>query len=394
MNFIKPINFDHQASTPINRFVLDKMLHYFSNNTGNPHSTDHMIGWECSRILANSARSIANMLGANDDEIIFTSGASEANNLAILGFGKASTSGDRQRILISTVEHKCILEACRVLKEQHGYQVEEIPVDSHGRILLNELTTQLDDNVLLVSIMAVNNEIGTIQDLKTLSELIHNFGAIFHTDAAQAPMAIELGNITEYVDMVSLSAHKMYGPQGIGALYIRRDLQDRIEPLIYGGGQQNGIRSGTVPVPLCVGMATAAKLLSIEDSRSKKLNMRKRRDQFVEILMDSTWNLSLNGPPLEARHPGNANICFHDFSASEILNSIQPKLAASTGSACSSGIAVPSHVLMGIGLTAEEADSSIRFSLGSDTSEEEVLTAVSIIENSLLNLSEALSEPA
>ena len=394
MNSPETINFDHQASTSVDGRVLSKMLQHFTHKSGNPHSSNHAIGWENARILSESTQSVARMIGAGEDEIIFTSGASEAINLALLGLAKRNTKGKRQRVLVSAIEHRCVLEVARVLEEQFGYRVEQIPVDADGKVQVSVLSDCLDDDVFAVSIMAVNNEIGSIQDLEPLSETIHNAGAIFHSDAAQAPIAMDLRGAADHVDLLSLSGHKMYGPQGIGALYIRRGLQDKIEPLIYGGGQQNGLRSGTVPVPLCVGMAAASELLTSREGQESRMVLRESRDRFVQALLSLRWKVSLNGPPTKERHPGNANVCFHGFSASEILNTFQPMLAASAGSACATGIPKPSHVLKAIGLSGDDADASIRFSLGIGVSDQEVTKAVEIIEHSLESLSSTLNHPA
>ena len=331
---------------------------------------------------------VAALIGADPDEIIFTSGATEANNMALLGLARRSrpTSNSR-RFILSEIEHKCVLAAGRAISDQHGLPVEHLTVDKEGRVLLASLEDALDEDVLAVSIMAVNNEIGTIQDIQEISELVRNAGAIFHCDAAQAPISMDLRGIAEHVDMLSLSAHKMYGPKGIGALYIRRELQGSLEPLIYGGGQQGGLRSGTVPTALCVGMGVAAELLSGDDARQKRELLRQRRDRFLEKLADLPWSIRLNGPTGELRHPGNANICFEGFFAQDILQVLQPRLAASTGSACTSGIPEPSHVLKAIGLSPEDAEASIRFSLGFDTTDADIDDAVNLIDNALSKLS-------
>ena len=266
--------------------------------------------------------------------------------------------------------------------------MDYVPVDKEGHVLVATLKDLLDDDVLAVSVMAVNNEIGTIQDINGLSQASHDVGAIFHCDAAQAPVALELSHFAQEVDMLSLSAHKMYGPQGIGVLYVRRDLHDQIEPLIYGGGQQEGLRSGTVPVPLCVGMGEAAQLMSGADIQEQCETLRLRRDRFIEALERLPWDISLNGPKGSDRHPGNASILFHGFDAHEILGTLQPHIAASTGSACTSGVPEPSHVLRAIGLNGEDADASVRFSLGLSTSDEDVVNAITLISNALKQLSE------
>ena len=251
------------------------------------------------------------------------------------------------------------------------------------------LEEALDDDVLAVSVMAVNNEIGTIQDIERISELVRSHGAVFHCDAAQAPMAMNMGSMASQTDMLSLSAHKMYGPKGIGAIYISRELQDQIEPLIYGGGQQNGLRSGTVPVPPCVGLSVAADIFAATDAEEKRTQLCRRRDTFIEMLNRLPWPIALNSPQGQARHPGNANIRFAEFSADDILSALQPYLAASTGSACTSGIPEPSHVLRAIGLSSEEAESSIRFSLGFGTTDADVEEAVRLITEVLTRLARA-----
>ena len=385
----KPIYFDYQATTPVDAHVLAEMLPYFSDLFGNPHSSDHCLGWESSRAVENAAAQVAKLIGADANEIIFTSGATESNNLALLGLGRRAVHGKRRRILISKIEHKCVLDVGRVLQKQLGFTVEQIPVDSEGFVEIPALEEALGDDVLAVSIMAVNNEIGTIQDIEKISEIIRSNGAVFHCDAAQAPSAMNIDCFAQYADMISLSAHKMYGPKGIGVIYISRELDSKIEPVIYGGGQQNGLRSGTVPVPLCVGMGAAADRLMADDfdDRCKQLHL--WRDKFIEKLGKLSWPITMNGPHRKARHPGNANIRFIGFSAHDILGSLQPHLAASTGSACTSSISEPSYVLKAIGLSGDEAESSVRFSLGFGTCEDDVDEAVNLIGNALDRLSRA-----
>ena len=391
MRISETIYLDHQATTPVDQQVLDRMLPYFRESFGNPHSADHTLGWNGSLAVEQAAAQVAALIGADSDEIIFTSGATEANNMALLGLARrVHLASGRRRLILSEIEHKCVLASGRVISDQLGFPVDHLPVDREGRVLLEALEHALDDNVLAVSIMAVNNEVGTIQDIQKISELVRNVGAIFHCDAAQAPISMDLREIAEHVDMLSLSAHKMYGPKGIGALYIRRELQDRLEPLIYGGGQQTGLRSGTVPTALCVGIGAAAELLSGDAARQKRVFLRQRRDRFLEQLAGLPWSIRLNGPTGESRHPANANICFEGFCAQDILQVLQPHLAASTGSACTSGIPEPSHVLKAIGLSPEDAEASIRFSLGFDTTDADIDDAVNLIDNALGKLSSGL----
>ena len=385
MTFSETLYFDHQATTPVDERVFQKMLLIFAETSGNPHSSDHSVGWKMSQIVTQAKASVANLIGAATDEIIFTSGATESNNLAIQGIGRRATDGKRRRILVSAIEHKCVLESARALAEQHGFSLEMLPVDRTGQVSVTSLEDVLSDDVLLVSVMAVNNEIGTIQDILRLAATAHQAGALFHCDAAQAPIAMDIGQLAALVDSLSLSAHKMYGPQGIGALYVRRDLHSQIEPLIYGGGQQDGLRSGTLPVALCAGMGVAADIL--DDANQQRQLLRQLTEHFIEKVCALPWEITVNGPDLSDRHPGNANVCFHGFSAHDILQTLQPHLAASTGSACMTGIPEPSYVLRAIGLSRDEADASVRFSLGFDSTKNDIDRAVALIGDAMNRLS-------
>ena len=377
---------DYQATTPVDPRVLEKMLPFWGASFGNPHSSDHIVGWSAAEAVQESQNSVARLIGADPDEIVFTSGATEANNLALFGLARRAPKR-RRKILVSAIEHKCVLAAARSLEEREGFTVETIPVDGDGFLRLEILESMLDDAVLAVAIMAVNNEVGTIQDLPAIAGLLASRNVIFFCDAAQAPCALDVGHLTGYADLISLSGHKIYGPQGIGALYVRRDLQAEIEPLIYGGGQQSGLRSGTVPVPLCVGMASAAEIVEVEGHRERS-EVADQRNLFVNLLMDSGFPIIVNGPPLDRRHPGNANLRFEGFAAQDILGSLQPALAASTGAACASGITEPSHVLRAMGLSESEADSSVRFSFGRFTSGLEIQQAAGLVTGALESLVE------
>lgn len=380
------IYLDHQATTPVDSRVSAAMSPYFAESFGNPHSADHVLGWAAAQAVDNAATRVAALIGADPDEIIFTSGATEANNLALIGMARRAAGGKRRRILCSAIEHKCVLAAGRAIQNQSGYQVELLPVDQDGRVIISALKDALDDDVLLVSIMAVNNEIGTIQNMEEISRMVGSVGAVLHCDAAQAPCALDLRSLGQVVHMASLSGHKMYGPKGIGALFVRRELHDRIEPLIYGGGQQKNLRSGTVPTALCVGMAAAADLVSQEDAGKEREAMRRLRDRFIEGMGQLSWSIKLNGPSVSERHPGNVNMRFEGFSASDILGALQPRVAASTGSACTSGTPEPSYVLRAIGLSEDDAAASIRFSLGRHTTATDVDEAVSLVAQSLSKL--------
>ena len=380
---------DYQATTPVDPRVVTKMAPYWGELFGNAHSSDHVIGWQADKAVGEAAASIAALIGADPDEIIFTSGATESNNLALLGLARRAPAG-RQRILVSAIEHKCVLAAVRRLSVREGFTVETVPVDSEGFVDLSALENCLDQNVLAVSAMAVNNEVGTIQDIPRIAALLAPYGIVLHCDAAQAPCAMDVSDLAVHADMVSLSGHKMYGPQGIGALYIRRDLQDRIEPLIYGGGQQSGLRSGTVPMPLCVGMGAAAELLSGHTAFEERMRVTSLRDLFVRRLQcqyASLTILTINGSIGDRRHPGNSNIRFDGFDAQDILGALQPRLAASTGAACASGIPEPSHVLGALGLTEMQSKASIRFSFGRFTTDDDIEAAARFVLEALDSLS-------
>ena len=377
---------DYQATTPVDPRVVTKMAPYWGELFGNAHSSDHVIGWQADKAVREAAASIAALIGADPDEIIFTSGATESNNLALLGLARRAPAG-RQRILVSAIEHKCVLAAARALSVREGFTVETVPVDSEGFVDLSALEKCLDRNVLAVSAMAVNNEVGTIQDIPRIAALLAPYGIVLHCDAAQAPCAMDVSDLAVHTDMVSLSGHKMYGPQGIGALYIRRDLQDRIEPLIYGGGQQAGLRSGTVPMPLCVGMGAAAELLAGHAAFEERARVAAQRDSFVRHLQRGYASFAVNGAIGDHRHPGNSNLRFDGFDAQDILGALQPRLAASTGAACASGIPELSHVLGALGLTEMQSKASIRFSFGRFTTDGDIEASARFVLEALDSLS-------
>ena len=369
---------DYQASTPVDPSVVERMAPFWQVSFGNPHSSDHIIGWQAARAVNQSKTTIAGLIGADPDEVVLTSGATESNNLALFGLARRAPPS-RRRIMVGATEHKCVLAAARALEAQNGFTVEQPPVSPEGFIDLDALTDLLDDTTLVVSIMAVNNEVGTVQDIPRIAEIVASHGALLHCDAAQSPCALDISRLAYHADLISLSGHKMYGPQGIGALYIRRDIQSQVEPIIYGGGQQSDLRSGTVPVPLCVGMAAAAEILLADEGVTERKRVASQRDTFVDLLQASAYPISINGPTGNWRHPGNANLRFEGFVAQEILGALQPHLAASTGSACTSGIPEPSHVLRALGITPAQAEASIRFSFGRFTTDAEIEKAAQLV---------------
>lgn len=378
---------DHQATTPVDPRVLGEMIPYFTDSFGNPHSTEHSFGWQAERSVENAASRIGNCVGRDSEEIIFTSGATEANNLAIFGIAQRSKDRERKKILIGSTDHKSVLESGRALRSR-GYFVDTIPVDSEGFIDEKAFLSAIDSSVLLVSVGLVNSEIGTIQDAYRLASIAHAHHAIVHFDAAQAPCAVNLNTISNFADLISLSAHKFYGPKGIGALVVRRELIRQIEPLLYGGGQQQNLRSGTVPVPLCVGMAAAIELAANGEAARERDVLSSLRDDFVSRVMALPWEIRLNGPRA-SRHPGNASLCFRGFDAADILSRLQPYLAASTGSACNSGSPEPSHVLRALGMNTDDAESTIRFGLGRNTTAADIDDAVTIVRDALLKAESA-----
>ena len=362
------IYMDYQATTPADPRVVEAMQPYWSALYGNPHSADHAFGWSADAAVEMARGHIAALLGADPDEIVFTSGATEANNLAVLGIARASPV-TRKRIVVSAIEHKCVLAAARAAADD-GFEVTTVPVGSDGIVDPCAIAGVLDDRVALVSVMAVNNEIGTVQPLPEIAALCAAAGAVFHTDAAQALSALPMDVAALGVDLMSLSAHKAYGPKGMGALFVRRGLRVRPKPIIHGGGQEGGLRSGTLPTPLCVGFGEACRILASERD-GDVTRMRVLHDRFLAELLKTVPDLKVNGNQV-VRHPGNLNLLFPSIDASLLLQHLHPNVAASTGSACTSGQPEPSHVLRAIGLSSDDANASIRFSIGRFTTEDEI----------------------
>ena len=380
MNKERPVYLDYQATTPLDPRVYKSMQPYFKEQFGNPHSHNHSMGWESHAAVEKARKEVADMICADANEIVFTSGATEANNLALIGIARKAKPG-KNRILVSSIEHKCVLEASRYLSGQ-GLMVQQLPVDDIGLVDLSALKDLMDDDVLLVSIMTVNNEIGTIQRIEEIAKIVHQQTAFFHTDAAQAPVTKIIDVLMDDMDLMSLSAHKMYGPKGIGALYVKNGIERNIEPLFWGGGQENGLRSGTLPVALCVGFGAAAKILN-EHRDEIIVQVKNLRDNFYQELSALKHNVTLIGPDLSDRHVGNLSILFPEYDASDLLTMLQPNLAASTGAACTSGIPEPSHVLRALGLSGDLADHVIRFSFGKFLSEDDIIRGIELLKNAV-----------
>ena len=379
----QPIYLDYQATTPMDPRVLDAMMPYFLEKFGNPHSRSHSYGWEAEAAVDVARAQIADLIGANEKEIIFTSGATESNNLALKGV--AGFYKDKKNHIITCVtEHKCILDTCRHL-EQQGFQVTYLPVGTDGLIDLIELKNAITPQTVLVSIMAVNNEIGVIQPLAEIGKLCRENGVFFHTDAAQAFGKIPLDVNAMNIDLLSISGHKIYGPKGIGALYVRRKPRVRLEAQINGGGQERGMRSGTLPTPLCVGLGEAAVIAKREmDDEAKRLEG--LRDRFYKKLQANLSEIYLNGD-FEHRIPGNLNISFAFVEGESLLMGIK-KLSLSSGSACTSASLEPSYVLRALGVEEELAHTSLRIGFGRFTTEADVDTAVAEITEQVNKLRE------
>jgi cysteine desulfurase len=369
-----PIYLDYQATTPVDERVLAAMLPWFTEKFGNPHSRDHRHGWQAEEAVEEARRQVADLIGATAKEIVLTSGATESNNLAIKGAARAA--GERRRHVVTCeTEHKCVLESCRRL-EREGFEVTYLPVGGDGLVDLDGLAASLSERTALVSIMAVNNEIGVIQPIAEIGRLCREHGAKFHTDAAQAAGKIPLDVKAMNIDLLSISGHKVYGPKGIGALYVRRRPKVPIEPLMDGGGQERGLRSGTVPAPLAVGLGVACAVAAGEMAGEAE-RLTRLRDRFLARLRHAVPDVHLHGD-LVRRIPGNLNFSFPDIEGQDLMMRLTG-ISVSTGSACSSAAVGPSHVLSALGLDARFLHNALRVGLGRFTTEEEVDRAADMI---------------
>jgi cysteine desulfurase len=372
-----PIYLDNQSSTRVDPRVLEAMLPYFTEHFGNPHSTSHAYGRVAAGAIERARSEVATLIHADPREIVFTSGATEANNLAIKGaahFARAHPHGaqTRDHIVALATEHKCVLESCGQL-EREGFAVTYLRVEPDGLVSLEKLAAALSERTLLVSIMAAHNEIGVIQPLAEIGALCHAKEILFHSDAAQAAGKIPLDVEATHIDLMSISGHKMYGPKGVGVLYVRRRPRVRLLPLIDGGGQERGLRSGTLPTPLCVGLGRAAAIAGAEMA-AEALRLRSLRDRLYQGLARRVPGLGLNGNA-ESRLAGNLNLTFPGIEAPALIEEC-PAIAISTGSACTSAAVEPSYVLRALGLPDALANSAIRIGLGRFNTAAEVDFAV------------------
>ncbi len=377
----KPIYLDYQATTPLDPRVFEVMKPYFMEKFGNPHSRSHQYGWEAEDGVEIAREQVADLINADAKEIIFTSGATESNNMAIKGL--AHFYGDKKKHIITVqTEHKCVLDACRHL-EQEGFEVTYLPVQTNGLLDLEVLKKAIREDTLVVSVMAVNNEIGVIQPMAEIGKITRERGVFFHSDLAQAFGKIDIDVEAMNIDVASISGHKIYAPKGVGAIYVRRRPRVRLEALFNGGGQERGFRSGTLPTPLVVGLGEAAKIAKAE-MKEERARLQKFFDKFYKATVEEIPEVFLNGDKTQ-RFPGNINISFAYIEGESMLMAIRG-LAVSSGSACTSASLEPSYVLHALGVGDELAHTSIRFGFGRFTTEEEVDRAIAIVKENVQKL--------
>jgi cysteine desulfurase len=380
---MKTLYFDYSATTPVDPRVAAKMIPYLTEHFGNPASRSHPYGWEAEAAVEEARAQVAALVGADPKEIVFTSGATESNNLAIKGAGHFYSGTKGKHIITVRTEHKAVLDTVREMERQ-GFEATYLNVKENGLLDLDEFRAAIRPDTVLASVMAVNNEIGVIQDIEALGKICREKGVIFHVDAAQATgkMPIDLSKLP--VDLMSFSAHKTYGPKGIGALYVRRKPRIRLEAQMHGGGHERGMRSGTLATHQIVGMGEAFRIareeMAVENERIRML-----RDRLYNGLKDIE-EVHLNGD-MERRVPHNLNVSFNFVEGESLIMAIKD-LAVSSGSACTSASLEPSYVLRALGRSDELAHSSIRFSIGRFTTEEEVDYAIKLLHEKIGKLRE------
>merc|ERR1712179_321987 len=364
---MKPLYMDSQATTSLDPRVLDTMLPFLTSYYGNPHSRTHQYGWESEAAMETAREQVADLIGADPKEIIWTSGATESNNITVKGVGRFYAS-KKKHVITTQTEHKCVLDSCRIL-ESEGIDVTYLPVKSDGLVDMETLEASIRPDTSLVSIMTVNNEIGVIQPVEEIGKLCRENKIFFHTDAAQAVGKVPIDVNAMNIDLMSISGHKIYGPKGVGALYVRRRPRVRVEPIQSGGGQERGIRSGTVPTPLAVGLGEACRIAK-EEMEYDHAYISKLSARFKKKIMSELEDVIFNGDP-ETNYPGCVNLSFAYVEGESLLMAMKD-VALSSGSACTSASLEPSYVLRAIGADEELAHSSIRFGIGRFTTQEEV----------------------
>lgn len=375
-----PVYLDYQSTTPVDPRVSEKIIEVMKNDFGNPHSRSHEYGWKAEELTEIARRQVADLIGADAKEIFFTSGATESNNIAIKGVAKFYAP-KKNHIITLTTEHKCVINSARDL-EAEGFDVTFLEVEKNGIVDLKKLEAAITDKTSIISVMTVNNEIGVIQPIKEIGDICRKKGVFFHTDAAQAFGKIPLDVNEMNIDLMSISGHKIYAPKGIGAIYIRRKPRVRIKPLFSGGGQERGIRSGTLPTSLVVGLGEAARIAK-EDMQKDYEHIKKLSDKFRSAIMDIP-QIYLNGDE-KNRWIGNLNLSFAGIEGESMIMAIKD-LAVSSGSACTSASLEPSYVLHGLGINDDLAHTSIRFGIGRFTTEEEIDFAIETVKKKVQKL--------
>lgn len=376
-----PIYLDSHATTPVDPRVFEEMKPYFTEKFGNASSLDHSFGYDASIAVQHSRETIAKAVGANMDDIIFTSGATESDNLALMGVMEKNKAKGNHLITCVT-EHKAVLDTARHL-ESIGYKVTFLPVDKFGLIDLEKLKSTITNETILVSVMFANNEVGTIANVSEIGKIAHDHNVLLHTDAAQAVGHIPIDVQKLNIDLMSFSSHKIYGPKGIGALYVRGVFpRVKISPIVFGGGQERSLRSGTLNVPGIVGFAKAIEI-SQKEMEQENVQFKKWTDYLLEKLSDV--GAKLNGHP-EKRLVHNLNVRFDEIEGKAIINSVSKKLAISAGSACTTQFVEPSHVLLALGLTEDQAHSSIRIGCNRFNTDEEIQIAADEIYSCVSSL--------
>src|SRR5262249_15581327 len=379
-----PVYMDNNATTRCDPRVVEAMLPFFSEHYGNAASRNHAFGWFAEEAVDAAREQVAALIGASGKEIIFTSGATESNNLAIKGVAAMYRKKGNHLITVVT-EHKAVIDPCKRL-ERDGFQVTFLPVDRHGQVSAEQVAQALTDKTILVSVMAANNEIGTLQPIRDIGKLCKQKGVLFHTDAVQAVGKVPVDVEDMGIDLLSLTAHKIYGPKGIGALYVRRrDPRVRLDPIIDGGGHERGMRSGTLPVPLIVGLGAACDLAR-QEMPTEAPRLHRMREKLREGICSKVEEVHLTGHPTE-RLPGNLNLSFAYVEGEALMMGIKD-VAVSSGSACTSASLEPSYVLKALGVGDELAHSSIRFGLGRFSTDEEVDFVINDVVKAVSHLRE------
>lgn len=379
-----PIYMDYQATTPLDPRVLDEMMPYLTTKFGNPHSSSHKFGWETADAIDRARGQVAALIGAGPKEITFTSGATESNNLAVKGLARFYRK-HRSHMVTVVTEHKCVLEAFAAM-EREGMSVTYLPVRPGGLVDLDALRTAITDQTLLVSVMAVNNEIGVIQPLAEIGAICRERRVFFHTDAAQAVGKIPLDVEAMNIDLMSISGHKVYGPKGIGALYVRAKSRLKFDPILSGGGQEGGLRSGTLSPALCVGLGAACAVAAGEMA-GERTRLRQQFDRFVDGVLAGVPGAVLNGDR-EQRIPGNISVSFPGVDGALLLAQLR-ELAVSSGAACASAVAGPSYVLGALGVDERLAQATIRFGVGRFTTDAEIDHAIQTVVRKVTQLRKA-----